>query len=100
MNVRGNRQKPIANRKTPNIVCLWEAGLTNENPESSPLPKGTRFFYVMHSSPGHLRIALVRCTHSNRRSITWRNNRRLTQSLEREMYRRLSNLRSLRSSEH
>jgi len=39
MNVRGNRQKPIANRKTPSIVRLWEAGLTNENQESSPLPK-------------------------------------------------------------
>jgi hypothetical protein len=23
-------------------VCLWEAGLTDENPESSPLPKGAQ----------------------------------------------------------
>jgi hypothetical protein len=23
-------------------VCLWEVGLTDENPESSPLPKGAQ----------------------------------------------------------
>src|SRR5262249_47301553 len=52
----------------------------------------TSFFYGMRSSLGPLHIALVRFTQSNRQSFMWRNNQRLTQSLDGG-----KNIRSLRT---
>jgi len=35
-------QKQSDSQDIRRIVCLWEVGLTDENPESSPLPKGAQ----------------------------------------------------------